>query len=64
MEKQIMRAVNKLYCEGRYVGNPVLAAAAEVFLREYDAGRQLPTASNGAAKASAYVPPHIPGKGS
>lgn len=62
MEKQIMRAVNKLCYEGRHVGNPVLAAAAEVFLREYDAGRQLPTASNGAVRVSVYVPPHIPGK--
>ena len=61
-EKQILRAANKLAYEGRHVSNPLLAAAAEVFLRDYDPHRKLANSSNGAMRATAYIPPHVPGR--
>ncbi len=33
-EKQVLRAMNKLHYEGRYVGNPMLASCAEIMLAE------------------------------
>lgn len=56
--QQVRRAVNKLQYEGRYVANPVLAACAEVMLR--DVPEVIPGCSNGADRCALYVAPHSP----
>ena len=56
-ERQVIRATQKLALTGQYVKNPLLAACAEVMLKEFDPDRVIPNCSNSALRASVYVGP-------
>ncbi len=57
IERQVVRATNKLVYEDRVVRNPLYAAAAEIMLKDFDPRRPIQGCSNGANRFAIYAAP-------